>query len=188
MHSKKLSLLKDLDILPKSWGRGELNRGQKSYITRLEKKFADYIDSPNKYEMKRAGEKTIKNFSDAGYLTQGNRALIPRPRNTKTIRIVKGNLKFQMRDGEERTIYVATGKKAIRQAAALQHMKLKDDEMLAAQIGPHRFNRMFQDLRSLQNYVSRTFSDKPALLAKIKIVRVHVQGTNLGHDDDEEED
>lgn len=160
-------VLKDKGLIPKEWDlRKSLTTGQKSWITKQSKTFAQLVRRPDDFTVKTVKPSTEKELKRAGYRVSRGRAVIPNQGgkariNVRKITTGKGKNKKTraelrlMFDHKSERIILESGPDFLGRLSKLKPKKLRQNQAYALKIGGNQIaNRTFDSLGELQIYLS----------------------------------
>lgn len=150
------SILKAKRLIPKEWDlRKPLSPGQKSWITKQSKKYAQVIRRPDEFSIRRVSKSTAKTLKETGFAVEGNRAIIPTRKQKVS---VKGGRVVIRRPRETWVVVVPPGPNLMERIAAYKAKAkpLKPNQAYSIQLGPIAFgNRAWPSLDRLEDEMAR---------------------------------
>jgi hypothetical protein len=135
------SVLKAKGLIPKEWDlRKTLSAGQKSWITKQERKYSEVIKHPEKFQSRTYSNATVKKLKGAGYFGEGNRILIPNfgdKSSRTTVNEDTITVRRTLRNGETVTeiVYLHSGPELLKRLQRKFSKPLPSGEFWAFRVG-----------------------------------------------------
>lgn len=182
-------ILKEKGLIPKDWDlRKPLTTGQKSWITKQSKTYAQLIRRPGDFSIKRVSDATAKSLKSSGYKVSGNRAVIPNKGGK--VKVTRGRVTIEKPHQTEQVI-LKGGPDFLRKLEGLYKRKLKPNQAWALKIGDSpTIHTLRPSLRELIAYARTINFNSPSGSNHVSLVLVTVKGPGLVdhmRDDDNDE-
>jgi hypothetical protein len=155
------AILKSKGLIPKDWNPAKLNRGQKSWVTKLTRKPAkdkpagplfQLIRHPDEYSFVKAATRgTKKTLKGAGYTVTNGKAIV---RTGKGGSASYRNGKLTTNGQRKTEVWFAGHKDFLKKLAKAKKRKLRPNQVWTQQIGNSPPGHHYRSLEDLERYVS----------------------------------
>ena len=148
-------ILKDKGLLPSSYRLNKLTSGQKSWVTKQVRKFADVVEHPHRFStIKTKTKRHREQAENAGFKVGNGRAVIRNDFGEG--RLSRAGDKITINDGEvKREIWFANSKTFEATLAKLRREKLGKNQYWSFAIGTNESGQEFASLDDLMAYLRK---------------------------------